>query len=69
VEDNTTNFLIAAFGKAPAAGPNLTVLHSSTLTLGATNSGGTVVINGATNGANVRVWGVQYGPSDLRTVA
>jgi hypothetical protein len=55
-ELGTTNRLLAVFYKTgTGSAASVTVLASSVLTLGASNSGGTQVINNATNNNNVRM--------------
>jgi hypothetical protein len=60
-ESGTSNYLIAAiFKRNSGTAPVITVIASSVLTTGATNSGGTIVINGATTGANVKMRYIAY---------
>jgi hypothetical protein len=55
-ELGTTNRLLAVFYKTgTGSAAVVTVLASSVLTLGASNAGGTQVINNATNNSNVRM--------------
>jgi hypothetical protein len=61
VESGTTNYLIAAiFKRNSSTAPVVTVIASSVLSVLATNSGGTIAINGATTGANVKMRYIGY---------
>jgi hypothetical protein len=61
VESGTTNYLIAAiFKRNSSTAPVVTVIASSVLSVLATNTGGTIAINGATTGANVKMRYIGY---------
>jgi hypothetical protein len=60
IETGTTKYFIGVYYKTAANDPVVTALASNGLSVGATNSGGTVLFNGATNNANVKMRSIQY---------
>jgi hypothetical protein len=60
IETGTTKYFIGVYYKTDANDPVVTAIASNGLSVGATNFQGTVVFNGATNNANVKMRAIAY---------